>query len=306
MFVLGSLLQNTMIAQIVNSIRNLNSNVLGINARNLACVYPLNPRRNFPQADHKLLCKKLLEEHQVAHPKTLAVYNQYRDLLSLDADIKNLSGFAVKPESGYGGRGILIITRGDDGALRAGGKVIGIDELRAHIYRVLTGCFSLEKVSDSAFIEQLIISDDTFEDILFGGLPDIRIILHQGSPVMAMARIPTAESGGLANLHQGALGLGINLQTGITTCAVYRNRVVTHTPDTNTPLAGFQIPHWEKILDMATRSSHIFGLGYLGVDIVIDRFQGPMVIEVNARPGLSIQLANAKGLKALMNEVSNT
>jgi glutathione synthase/RimK-type ligase-like ATP-grasp enzyme len=57
---------------------------------------------------------------------------------------------------------------------------------------------------------------------------------------------------------------------------------------------------------MATRSSHIFGLGYLGVDIVIDRFQGPMVIEVNARPGLSIQLANAKGLKALMNEVSNT
>jgi glutathione synthase/RimK-type ligase-like ATP-grasp enzyme len=75
---------------------------------------------------------------------------------------------------------------------------------------------------------------------------------------------------------------------------------VTHLPNTNKPLAGFQIPHWENILDMATQSSHIFGLGYLGVDIVIDRYQGPMVIEVNARPGLNIQLANAKGLKTQM------
>ena len=160
-----------MITQIVNSIRHLNSNVLGINARNLACVYPLNPRRNFPRADHKLLCKKLLEEYRVAHPQTLAVYNQYRNLMNLDADIKNLSGFAVKPECGYGGRGILIVTRDDDGGLRAGGKVIGIDELRAHIYRVLTGCFSLEKVSDSAFIEQLVISDDTFK-----GTPEFKLV----------------------------------------------------------------------------------------------------------------------------------
>ena len=283
--------------------RNLHGNVLGINARNLGCVYPMNPRRHFPRADNKLLCKKLLEEHGIAYPKTLAVYNQYRDLMSLDADIQNLNGFAIKPERGYGGRGILIVTRGDDGQLWTGGKVISIEELRSHIYRVLTGCFSLEKVSDSAFIEQLVLADDTFKDILCGGLPDIRIILYCQNPVMAMARIPTAKSGGLANLHKGALGLGIDLQTGMTTRAVYRNRCISHTPDTKKALAGFQIPYWKEILDMATRSSHIFGLGYLGVDVVIDRVQGPMVIEVNARPGLSIQLANAKGLKVLVNEV---
>jgi alpha-L-glutamate ligase-like protein len=286
-----------MMARIINGMRNLHGSVLGINARNLACMYPLNPRRHFPRADNKLLCKQLLEEHHIPHPETLAVYNQYRDLLSLEADIENLSGFAVKPEHGFGGRGILIVTRDADGLLRSGGEPINIDELRTHIYQILTGCFSLEKVSDSAFIEQLIISDDTFREISFGGLPDIRMILYRENPVMAMARIPTAESGGLANLHQGALGLGIDLPTGITTQAVYKNRCVTHTPDTNKSLAGFRIPHWENILDMATQSSRIFGLGYLGVDIVIDRFQGPMVIEVNARPGLSIQLANAAGLK---------
>jgi alpha-L-glutamate ligase-like protein len=288
------------IERFFDRLRNLHKGVLGINARNLACVYPLNPRRHFPRADNKLLCKQLLEEHHIPHPETRAVYNQYRDLLSLEADIENLSGFAVKPEHGFGGRGILIVTRDADGKLRSGGDPISIDELRIHIYRVLTGCFSLEKVSDSAFIEQLIISDDTFKDVLFGGLPDIRIILCRENPVMAMARVPTAESGGLANLHQGALGLGVDMQTGVTTQAVYRDRCVTHAPNTNKPLAGFQIPLWENILDMATRSSHIFGLGYLGVDIVIDRYQGPMVIEVNARPGLNIQLANAKGLKAQM------
>jgi len=260
-------------------------------------VYTQNPRRYFPRADKKLLCKQLLAEDHIAHPQTLAVYNRYRDLLRLAADIETLNGFAVKPGCGYGGRGILIVTRDEEGALQADGKTIGIEELRTHIYRILTGCFSLEKVSDSAFLEQLIISDDTFKEISVGGLPDIRIILYQGGPVMAMTRIPTAESGGLANLHQGALGLGIDLQTGITTQGVYRNRCVTRTPDTNKPLAGFQIPQWENILEMAIQSSRVFGLGYLGVDIVIDRDRGPMVIEVNARPGLNIQLANAAGLK---------
>ncbi|RKY11032.1 MAG: alpha-L-glutamate ligase-like protein [Planctomycetota bacterium] len=287
-----------MIGRLIDRMRNLHNGVLGINARNLACVYPLNPRCHFPRADNKLLCKQLLAKRQIAHPKTLAVYNQYRDLLCLEADIENLDGFAVKPERGCGGRGILVVKRDADGLLRSGGEGVGSAELRAHIYRILTGCFSLEKVSDSAFIEQLIIPDDTFKDVSFGGLPDFRIIMYQHIPVMAMARVPTAESGGLANLHQGALGLGVDLQTGITTQAVYRNRHVAYAPNTNKPLAGIQIPHWEHILDMATQSSHLFGLGYLGVDIVIDRCQGPMVIEVNARSGLNIQLANAAGLKA--------
>lgn len=289
-----------MIERLIDRVQNFHSSVLGINARNLACVYPLNPRRHFPRADNKLLCKQLLAKHHIVHPETLAVYNQYRDLLCMEADIESLGGFAVKPERGCGGRGILIAERGTDGLLRSGRKAISFEEIRTHIYRILTGCFSLEKVSDSAFIEQLIISDDTFKDISFGGLPDFRIILYQQIPVMAMARVPTVESGGLANLHQGALGLGIDLQTGITTQAVCRNQCVAHVPNTNKPVAGIRIPHWENILDMAIQSSHIFDLGYLGVDIVIDRCQGPMVIEVNARPGLNIQLANATGLKAQM------
>ncbi|MCI0498801.1 MAG: hypothetical protein L0Y36_03845, partial [Planctomycetales bacterium] len=252
----------------------------------------------FPRADDKLLCKSFLTKHGIAHPKTLAVLNQYRDILRLEAEIETLSGFAVKPKHGYGGRGILIVHRREDGTFQSRGRPLGLDELRAHIYQILTGCFSLEKLSDSAFIEQLIVADDTFEGLSFGGLPDIRIILFREIPVMAMARVPTQESGGLANLHQGALGLGIDLQTGETTQGVYKNRCVRHCPRTGRPLAGIRIPQWPKIVDMAVQNSRIFGLGYLGVDIVIDRREGPMIMEVNARPGLSIQLANGKGLKS--------
>lgn len=286
-----------MIERCIERLRNLNNSVLGINARNLGCIYPLNPRCNFPRADNKLLCKQLLTKNGVPHPSTIAVYNQYRDLMFLETDIEKLDGFAVKPGRGYGGRGILVIKRVSNDLFQTGSEFIGFEQLRTHMYRILTGCFSLEKVSDSAFIEQLVMADDIFKEISFGGLPDIRIVLHEQTPVMAMARVPTAESGGLANLHQGALGLGIDLQTGVTTKAVLKNQCVTHTPDTNKPLIGIQIPNWTDIIDMAKHSSRVFGLGYLGVDIVIDRWQGPMVIEVNARPGLNIQLANGIGLR---------
>lgn len=286
-----------MIARFLNRARKLNDTVLGINARNLACIYPLNPRCHFPRADDKLLCKKFLNEHGIAHPKTLAAYDQYRDLLRLEKDIEDLNSFAVKPKHGCQGRGILVVTRDADGVLTINRRKIDAEELRTHIYRILTGCFSLGKVSDSAFLEQCVIADDTFQELLFTGLPDIRLILCRDVPVMAMARVPTAESGGLANLHQGALGLGIDLETGMSTQGVHKNRCVTQDPETQKPLAGHQVPHWGEILEMAIRSSRIFGLGYIGVDIVIDRHEGPMVMEVNARPGLNVQLANAVGLK---------
>ena len=37
-------------------------------------------------------------------------------------------------------------------------------------------------------------------------------------------------------------------------------------------------------------------MGYLGVDIVIDATAGPLMLELNARPGLNIQIANQEGL----------
>ena len=43
--------------------------------------------------------------------------------------------------------------------------------------------------------------------------------------------------------------------------------------------------------------------GYLGVDIVIDRKLGPLMLELNARPGLNIQLACGHGLLGNLHKI---
>ena len=113
---------------------------------------------------------------------------------------------------------------------------------------------------------------------------------------MSMLRLPTSESRGKANLHHGAIGVGVDMQTGTTLGGVHHDRLIATHPDTGESMEGIQIPYWHDILMVGARSYDMTGLGYLGVDVVIDRTRGPMILEFNARPGLSIQIANHSGL----------
>jgi alpha-L-glutamate ligase-like protein len=146
-------------------------------------------------------------------------------------------------------------------------------------------------------IEYRVAFDPLFEDIAYRGIPDIRTLVFRGVPVMAMVRLPTRASDGRANLHQGAVGAGIDLASGRTTSAVYRNRIVATHPDTDHVLAGLEIPNWSRLLDLAARCHDLTSLGYLGVDVVLDAHYGPLMLELNARPGISIQIANRVGLR---------
>jgi alpha-L-glutamate ligase-like protein len=113
---------------------------------------------------------------------------------------------------------------------------------------------------------------------------------------MAMVRLPTRASDGKANLHQGAVGAGIDMSSGETLAGVLENDVVDEHPDTGALVAGVRIPHWDFILESAARCYEVTELGYLGVDMVIDRDLGALILEMNARPGLNIQIANCTGL----------
>ncbi len=86
------------------------------------------------------------------------------------------------------------------------------------------------------------------------------------------------------------------MQLGDTLTGVLGNDVVDEHPDTGALIAGLQIPHWDFILASAARAYEVTELGYLGVDIVIDADLGPLILEMNARPGLNIQIANRTGL----------
>src|SRR5207302_1465848 len=156
---------------------------------------------------------------------------------------------------------------------------------------------------DRAMVQQRIRLHAAFASVSYKGIPDIRVILYRNRPAMAMLRLPTRASNGRANLHQGGIGAGVDLQTGITNHAVQRNRLVDCHPDTGVSVVGMRVPHWRTVLDMSRRVAEATGLGYLGVDIVVDADQGPMLLEANARPGLAIQIANGRGLLPRLREI---
>ncbi|MEM7393358.1 MAG: tetratricopeptide repeat protein, partial [Verrucomicrobiota bacterium] len=65
------------------------------------------------------------------------------------------------------------------------------------------------------------------------------------------------------------------------------------------------IENWKNgILPIAKKIAESFPLRFHGLDIMVDRNKGPQVVEVNARPGLAIQLANGRGLAGLLKGLS--
>ncbi|MGB0956680.1 MAG: alpha-L-glutamate ligase-like protein [Panacagrimonas sp.] len=279
--------------------------IVGMNERNARYVMGYNPRRLYPLVDDKLRTKELAQAANIAVPPLFGVITSEHEAQGFLDIIGDHRSFVIKPAHGSGGDGIVVIKdRRGASFVRANGSRMSQEQLRHHISNVLSGMFSLGGMPDKAMFEYCVKFDTVFNGVTFQGVPDIRTLVFRGVPIAAMARLPTRDSDGKANLHQGAIGVGIDLQTGRTMNGVWHNAPVSHHPDTGEALSGIQIPGWDTLLDFATRCYDLVKLGYLGVDVVLDRELGPLVLELNARPGLSIQLANKHGLRPELERVA--
>lgn len=272
--------------------------VFGINRRNVALVYPHNARRHYPFADDKLLAKERFRAVGVPVPETLAVCDGLYAVPGTVEALRGRSRFVVKPANGSGGEGILVV--GDwlteaDAWSRPGGRTTTPAELQRHLADVVFGAHS-NQLEDRAFVERRVEPHAFFSGLWADGLCDVRVIVLEGEPVISMIRVPTAQSGGRANLHQGGLGIGLDLATGLTRRAVHLGRAVERHPESGAPLLGLQVPAWPEILEVSRRTARAVPLGYLGIDVVVDRDLGPLVLEINARPGLEIQNVTATAL----------
>ena len=271
--------------------------ILAINRRNADYTLVHNPRRLYPLVDDKLLTKQLAQENGLGVPPLYGVIELEAQVRYLPEMIADHSEFVIKPAHGSGGEGILVIVGQTNGKFRkAAGTILTRDELDHHIFNTLSGLYSLGGQPDKAIIEYRVQFDPIFEPISYLGVPDIRIIVFFGVPVMSMVRLPTRMSDGKANLHQGAIGAGIDMRTGKTISAVWGNDITEEHPDTGNPVTGITIPNWERLLEISAGCYEMTGLGYQGVDIVLDKDMGPLILELNARPGLNIQIANRAGL----------
>jgi len=274
--------------------------VLGLNQRNAEFIMKLNPRRLYPRVDDKVLTKKLALEAGMAVPELYGLISSQGEVKNLADIVKDRESFVIKPARGSGGDGILVIAgqsyRRRGSYRMINGLLMTESELKHHLSNIVSGQYSLSGNPDTALIEYCVKFDPIFAEVSYQGVPDIRVIVYRGYPIMAMVRLPTRTSDGKANLHKGAVGAGVDLSSGETLKGVLRNDVVDEHPDTGALIAGLYVPHWDLILQLAARGSDVTGLGYLGVDIVIDRKHGPLILEMNARSGLNIQIANCAGL----------
>jgi alpha-L-glutamate ligase-like protein len=286
--------------------------VLGLNERNCDFIMRHNPRGLYPRVDDKVLTKELALKAGMAVPDLYGVITNQGEVRTFSSIVENLESFVIKPAQGSGGDGILVVTgrseRKRDCFRLSSGVIVSEEEILYHLSNIVGGQYSLSGNPDKALIEYCVRFDPVFAGVSYQGVPDIRVVVYRGYPAMAMVRLPTRASDGKANLHQGAVGAGIDMGTGITMNGVLDDEVVDEHPDTGALVAGLEIPHWDFILESSAKGYEVTELGYLGVDMVIDRDRGPLILEMNARPGLNIQIANGAGLRnrvARIDEIHN-
>ncbi len=278
--------------------------VMGINQRNTNYISKYNPRKLYPLVDNKLQTKQLALNAGIAVPKLYSVIEINYQLKTIQNQLDELNDFVIKPAHGSGGNGILVIAGkiGNRYQLPSG-ELISLNSVKHYVSNILSGMYSLGGITDQAFLEYRVQFDPVFQSISFKGVPDIRIIVFRGIPITAMVRLPTSKSNGKANLHQGAIGVGIDMTTGRTASAVFGNTLTDSHPDTGQSIKNIQLPYWNEVLNIAAKCSDTVGLGYLGVDIVLDQALGPLMLELNARPGLNVQLANQYGLLTSLEKI---
>lgn len=280
--------------------------VLGMNDRNYSVISKCNKRSLYTLVDDKVKTKRLANSICINTPKMIGIIEYQFQVKNLLEIVKGHKTFVIKPAHGSGGKGVLVIKDYDgEKFYSASGGVLSFNDVYQHISNTLSGLFSLGGKYDVALIEEAVIFSDVFKNFSYHGVPDVRVIVYKGYPAMAMMRLATKESGGRANLHQGAVGVGLDVRTGETLNAVMHNKPITVHPDTGADLMELKVPFWREHLIIGALAYDMTGLGYLGADIVLDKNRGPMMLEINARPGLAIQIANGRGLKTRLEEIEN-
>jgi alpha-L-glutamate ligase-like protein len=289
---------------VIARLARIHREFLGMNRRNHDYLFRWNRRDRWRLVDDKLASKQVLEAHGVPVPPVLDRCDAQYEIAALGRRLATHRDFVLKPARGAGGGGIMIVVdRDEDLFVKASGARLAWGHVAAHVGDILAGVFSMTTREDSLLVETRVVPEPVTGALAFGGVADLRVLLLRGVPVLAMLRLPTRKSDGRANLHVGGVGVGVGLDDGRTTWGISGRAPIDTHPDLDVPLGGVALPAWDEALRLATRAADAVGLGFLGVDVVYDERRGPLVLELNARPGLAIQLANRCGLRPLLEQV---
>jgi len=209
---------------------------------------------------------------------------------------KDIDRIIYKPIDGNRGRGIRAFEVSDD----------NIESVYEELSDCPTGVVEAFVVQHSELSK---LSPDSVNTIRIVSISsNKRSVTDNGDKVdIAYASLRIGGGGSVVdNFHSGGMVAAIDMKTGklVTNAADMAGNVFTKHPVTGIEIKGFEIPYFSEALEMvkdAVRKNKIEG--YLGWDVAISE-TGPVLIEVNARPGVVLlsmpYAAEKKGMKHIM------
>lgn len=283
--------------------------ILWINKRNNTYIKEFNPEKGIRLANNKIETKKFLTQRWIPIAQTIAHIKNRNDRLNFDFDSIENSTFVIKPNKGSKGKWIFVIKERKKQQwaheFLIGDKRVNENDLKNQAVEIFDGAYSSSNKLDTILIEDRLIPGSWFLDFCEYGLADIRIIIFNLVPIIAMLRMPTKESGGKANLAQWWIGLWLDIVTGKIT-SLYRQEksYTTEFPDERKHVKNKKIPYRQEIIQYSANAQYFVNIGYLGMDRVITN-KWPKLLEINARAGLEIQNITGKPLLSIMKKIED-
>lgn len=277
--------------------------LLGQNARNLKYIKWYNDELAKKLADSKIKTKEFLGKRGVTVSDNIMIIANHEELIKVEL-AKIPLPFVVKPSSWFGGKGIFIIDEIDNlwNFILNDWKILSKKDLFHHMSEILDGFYSISGNRDKVLIEKKIELDKSIELLGKYWLPDIRVIVFNMVPVMAMLRLPTKESKWKANIHAWACGVGIDMNSGRLTYITKHSKVVKSV-EWIWDIRWTKLPKWDELLYLAVKIQSATNIWYIWCDMTLDITKWPILLEVNARPGLEVQVANLAPLKDRLKRV---
>lgn len=315
----------------------LTRGILWMNQRNNIYVKEFNPDRGIRLANNKEQTKKFLFQRSIPVPKTFLHIKNRQDRFEFNFSslASSHNTFVIKPNNGSKGQGIFIIneirkkkeythpkkinhsptlekirwlkrTLIDYGyEFRIGDKRINEIQLKKKVGWIFQWLYSSNGKQDTVLIEEKLIPWNGFELFCTHGLADMRIIMFNLVPVIAMLRVPTEQSGGKANLAQWGIGLGIDIVTGKINSLYRQWQSYTNSfPSEWSQFKNKKIPYRQEILEYSANAQYFVNSWYLGMDRVVTT-KWPKLLEINARAWLEIQNITGKPLLQIMKKIED-
>ncbi len=280
-----------------------NYGLLWQNARNLQYIKWWNFTIDKKIADSKLKTKEFLKNKNIPVPETLYIIEKNEDIK--ENILETLEPpFVIKPNNWYGWKWIVIFEKKDSlwNLVSSNWKTYTKKKLLNYFSYILDWFFSLSWKRDKVLIEKKIILSNEIELLWKFGLPDIRVIVYNMVPVMAMLRVPTKESSWKANLHAGACWVWIDIGTWKLTFITKKSKIIKSIPWI-WDVRWIKLPDWKKILELAVNVQKTTGIKYLWCDVVLDEKMWPLLLEMNIRAWLEVQVSNLAPLKSRLDRV---